>query len=618
MASPTSLNPKSVAMGEKWAKTFSTRPLSSTECRAIAEAYAREVDLPKTQVFRRLEGTQAVILVRLGIEIQVVDRGQLWALRVPGEHPRSSQLLTEEALWEAYQAHRHAAQGNPAGNGTQNLSWLLTSFCGMARAMATSWARNDIRNAFSNALHGAGRGGSRFDYFDDPDFPEKMRMVRGYSARTTFYQSCIGASLRPLREAMPREVCKTLWAIHCPDGRLAHWIGQAPNAIALQRRCQALREQPLLLPMAFHQGIQTEREGTRHLWQLLEHQVDQGDAMDHTLLLLARQEREAIADSVVVNQFLGADPHTAKNWTREDLAFLAHRPIHRSLSYTQASSHLTGVPSLVCFVRHLDPKRHPKRPSDWRTVQSIVERMANQCGREDFFHTQAAAFMEGSPTDWQDPFYKHIYTKMNRVSRAIGWLNKGESSNRAASRRMGVLLEKLTLCQWLDLADFLFLDLFAWDTAPVFGEDEPGSPTGSYRFHCTGDVGDALMRVQGHARCLMRGPALVSSFELRWDPDQKRVFVKQFFASKNPSQEKAGQLAVDLLQGSHLSWPRTPGANRWLNPEEIQDNRTAQEWLTKRMWDAITPWVQSARIGTPLGGTAEGPAAPMAAPPQLF
>lgn len=624
------LNPRHLAMGETWARAFSDHPLTDAERQAVAREYAQLLAQPRTQVFHHEVDDRTVVLAQLGQELQVVDQGQLWSWSLedhfPSDQPRA---LTVDTLWQAHLSHLETQAGV-----WKEGSWLLHSFCQAAHTLAKSWAEQDLRLAFRHAGVNGGPG----SYCPEPNDPLKMRLIKGYSARTRFYLACIGTALRPLREALPREVRRTLWSIRCPKGWLAHWVLSAPTAQAVVYRCQALRVQPLLLPQAVYGQIRPDflhpdawTFGTEPLshsasisetaqtFAHLEACVDQGRPFQDALL--------AILDATAPPLPPKARSHRIKErelrtWTGPDFRFLSGLPVHRTLTFVQVGRHHSHdlAPAMVRFVRHLESARRPRNPSDWTKVHALVKMLAYSAG----LHCQdildrGEAFLKGCPIGWDDLFYTHIESRLWRVDEALDGLRSAPLRVDGQPFTIGEVMNRLSLRQWINLGerfhkitreheedtharllatDQLYRqthqDLMAhcqWSAclrAPHWTHESLRAhelrhftdtrEEGMRMDHCVGNGEYAIGCAEGHWRLLSlrdaNTDAPVSTVQLDWDPAQSKIIVRQHLG---PSGAPAPKEAVQALRMLLRSDQMIPGP--WPLNRKVQQLRKGLELL---------------------------------------
>lgn len=638
------LNPKHLAMGEVWARTFSEHPLTDTQLQAVALAYARLLAEPRTQVFHHLVEGRTVVLVQLGRELQVVDRGQLWAWsledQMPPDRPRA---LTADTLWQAHRSHLESQAGV-----WKEGSWLLHSFCQAAHTLAKSWAEQDLRLAFRHA----GVEGGPEAYCSDPDDPHKMRRIKGYSARTRFYLACIGTALRPLREALPREVRRTLWAIRCPKGWLAHWVLSAASEKSQLYRCQALRVQPLLLPQVLYglssrRSLKNEPEAVdpslnfaleqvlKSMIKMLDECVDLGSPFHQPLLdilsILKTYDSQALYQEF-----------NMPAWSRSDFRFLSGKPIHQTLTFAQVNRHHTYelAPAMVKFVRHLEPVRRPRTPKDWNVVYKLVEgiiRVAREHSQKPFYRSEA--FLKGCPVRWDDPFYAKIEHMLLRIDEAVNEFTPTQMKPECPLTFIAEVMGHLSFRQWINLTEHFYQierahdvetheHLLVTDTLYRRTHEDlmlhckwPASlrqgclihgplrihelinlndtrDEGLRMDHCVGNSEYALGCAEGQWRLFSFRDAItdapISTVQLSWDAAQRKFFVLQHLGiGDTPPPREAIQALRALLRSDQLTpgpWPINRKVRRLRKGLELIELKTRQQDLTllgKRLWNDV-------------------------------
>ncbi|MDU8358497.1 hypothetical protein [Pseudomonas syringae group sp. J309-1] len=159
-------------------------------------------------------------VARFGRQLQYFD-GQLISAvlfsekqKVPVQAPSASRALKL--------AHR-LITGNSA-------EALLTSFCKHARSLAVDESRLSIQPLI-NATLGA--------------TTQEGRNKRFYGPRNRFYITCIGANLKRFCQSLDQELLHAVRSVQCPSAKLYNWLAQGDR----QRRLQALRAQPVLIPL---------------------------------------------------------------------------------------------------------------------------------------------------------------------------------------------------------------------------------------------------------------------------------------------------------------------------------------------------------------------------------
>lgn len=433
LPSPRSLSaPEAlVAMGRKVAQTFCNRLLTEVEEARIAQAYAEVHQAPRFLVHEDTDrhGVPRLFVV-LDDRMWVVIQGVPQCLRLPGGALPYRLALTDPLPLVAL--YERSLTGDILLPEVEDI-WFLTSFCKSAREMAHRWMEQDVSLAFSlaglNDVHAPTLSWSKS--VPSP-YGKRLRMVKGLH-RSAYQLRRIGAAIRPVREALDREVRRTLWSLGLPDGRLIRWLLQAPCPRTHVWRTQALRLHPVLLPRALLAPVAPDHEGLvvaratltacidagqpafQALAQALSHTLDDPNEMDF-------ESRHKIAPDYP--------------WSEAQVRFVMRHGGGRAMR--RLSSQLNF---LAHMAHRLHPQRAFKNDHQWQRFRPLARWAVGHLTPD-----QMEAFLKGCPTDWSDPFYDAMDHQLTVLKDALDWVNEPARS---------VLRHHLTLRQLFNLAERL-------------------------------------------------------------------------------------------------------------------------------------------------------------------
>jgi len=634
----TEPSPELLAMGERWADTFADRPLSDAQRAAVGQAYAQITQARKIPVHRVVRGDREAVLMRLGRQLYVVDREQLWVMRIGGQASSD-----QASLWRAYLRHRRAT----AKTASSHSQWALSSFTQQMRSLAKAWAIADIDQAFKRAQV----AGSHRLYMDARDTSQQRRHVMGYKHREMFYLKCIGTALRQVRAALPKEVISTLWAIQLPSGALAHWALAGTAEHSRRNRLQALRVQPYLLPLSLTISAQLpgvevdhpEQPGVQALLragQALTQAIDEGRPMHEAILAVLHAQgpgTDALHAQVPGVNGVGH----LQDWTLADVRFLAGRRLRQTLGYFQAQFKLGSPTQYVALARQLRAHQ-PRSAKQWAQLGPLL-RLGVPPAHMD-------RFLRGTPPNLTDPFFERLGDQVASLHDVMVWLggdfryedeftedlgDQGLTTNDLIQR---LCQSPLTWRQWLNISDrahaieramaAAFQDQQLAVQAPYLAlraelqARMSWTPILAHPFvqgqvrvverstwsdlqaegqildHCVGGFGYAQHCGRGVTRILgverLTGER-VSTVELSWNGARRRIDVVQHQAKHNSAPAADEQRAVQalirrkdlLMQGP---WPVVPDMARLdqLARQAYSDHHGMDRIaLAQRLWDDL-------------------------------
>lgn len=603
---------KTFAMGRRWAQTFAQSALSEDELDRVAAAYVAVVGERKNDTI--VEPDTGRVLVRLGEVVQVADAGQLWVFRPPLDTP--SFTWTGPQMAEAYREHRATGAGAHAG------AWLLHSFSRAARDLAETWSWQDLAEAFRRA---GVAGGSSHDFFHDPAFPDKMRMIKGYNRRAGFYQACIGVAVRPLRQALAGDAFTAVWGTGNADGALFHWLQAGATPDQCRHRRQALRTQPALVPMALtlagrlpnHNPQETDPEQAvppallAAEAEALVQAIDGGQRFVPALVALLNRVRAVRYARLRLHRkdqplFVQAAQDRAQRraWTEADVRALAPRRGRATLSFPVVRNHLADDDLVLAarLVHHLGADRQPRRVRDWVRVARLAHWLeVNQGQMAD---ARVAHVFQGCPTSWDDPFYQDLNDRLcmleDTLSHLMCDLQLPRGAAEAATRTLN-LRQLFNFSEWAHAQEQRVIQAveaehrvqhqqtnhlaqtLVWSPALPDGRwiqatgevvellsPQDTEREGRQMQHCVGGSAYVTACLDGRSRLLSvrrRDPEStpLSTVELRWDERKQRPVVAQHFGFNNrPAPEEARRLVRALVRQlpSH-PWPEHPQAAQW-------------------------------------------------------
>ncbi|CAI8953181.1 hypothetical protein [Pseudomonas soli] len=209
---------KQLAVATTWANHFCVPPEHQ---RRFIRQYLQATTPPAVWAIQFEYEGRSVAFARVGRILQWFDGTIVRTTACEGKHRvprRKPELRTAQALAGRIETLPLYADGG-----------LLTSFAQKARDWATELARSDLgeRSALVAGL--------------DTQSPH-LRYLR---PRSQYYLRLIGAALREFNSALDPEILFAIRSVQCVSPQLYNWLASGEK----QRRLQALRAQPVLIPM---------------------------------------------------------------------------------------------------------------------------------------------------------------------------------------------------------------------------------------------------------------------------------------------------------------------------------------------------------------------------------
>lgn len=431
---------KIAAVGETWARLSG---VADEHVRTVGLAYeARVLDARVWAVDGELNGSRAVI-ARLG-QTHVLATSDGFHVAVDS-HPkvRRHRLLhwplhrtdAETSFKEAAAYIERLDRENPA----QTPKAHLSSFGMWAREAASQLARDDLVGAFESVM--TSRESSSLYYGRGP------KAANGYHrARVPFYLRQLGAATRVLRSVVPADVRTALWSLGIFDFRLATWLMES-EAHRLYR-IQALRTQPLLLPLALLDVPHLSGGSMGALAQIRRANVDPATqtSRDYQLARALLDHIDAGKSWVdPLQSMLQVTAHSSENpISTGNIRWLSGRS-PRFLWWTRhCTSNLGG---LLDAAASLPGNRQPTTKAAWRRFESFMAAIST--------HELPASFLKGTPCSWSDDSWKAVIDQMRSVRDAVMWATQDHTSylGDVASRVWEWLLRNATLRQLLNYSD---------------------------------------------------------------------------------------------------------------------------------------------------------------------
>jgi hypothetical protein len=570
------------AMGRRVAETFANDPLNEAQLDQVAQAYAELCLMPRVLTHTAIspEGQTRVFVV-FGELLWVVDAGVPFCFRLPDLGTPIRYLLSDPAPFVALYAQHVSGERHLEWAGDEG--WFLTSFCRAASAMAKEWQHDDVKRAFERAGVQAISWvkGVAINPHDAAMRTRQMRLYKGRPKNLPYLLRIIGAAVRVVREALDREMCRTLWSLHLPDGRLAHWVLSTPCERTRSWRQQALRAHPVMLPLwLLHQA--SKATPLRGLFgrsvQAFSAQVDAG----HPYVAELAQGLTRANPSQV--------------WQADHVRFMAQRG--KGMTVTMVRHNYTSALwTVVDSVRHLAPARALRHKGQWFSARRLVSQLENWDVLPE--PQRMEAFFKGCPTDWDDPFYGFLGNHFSLLCDAMNWV-------RSVPARKA-LFQALTFRQLINLAHRLHTiynrhtaELQAereradaqyaatqasWETACRWvgaGKTTPWSHQGhtvhellslqdtwhegQRMQHCVGNGAYARAAALGGCRLfsIRHQGKPVSTFELRWLAKDQRLAVVQHFGRHDTEPSEVADATLKAwLQAKRCAkgpWPPDPTA----------------------------------------------------------
>lgn len=431
------------SVGETWARLFGVAP---ENVGAVGLAYERRIQ--ERQVWA-VEGTwngARAVIARLGaVHVLATASGYHLARRAP---QGSGIRLPRGLRWPLHLDQIEGMFGCAADHiacihalapfDKQTLH--LSSFASWARTSAAAFAQEDLVTALEAVM--SKKQASTLWLEAGP------KASRGYSsARTPFYLRQIGAALRSLRSVMPAEVQATLWGIGVPDFRLANWLMES-EAHCLYRR-QALRTQPLLLPLALLGRPWDELPPASALVQARlpgaegDPAADVGGGPDAARALLSAIDA-GVPWFEQLREFL-----VQRNDVPVSLAnirWLAGRsPRFLSWSRHGGSVLKRSLGSMLDLAGSLPGNR---RPVTWK-AWSVFDRVVSAMPAREF----SPSFLKGMPCAWTDAAWEGVSGRLQSFADAVNWATGGTYESVASHRVWQWLVQHATLSQVLNFSD---------------------------------------------------------------------------------------------------------------------------------------------------------------------
>lgn len=439
---PRAASPASV--GETWARLFGVTP-GCVE--AVGAAYERRIQERRVwSVEGTWNGARAVI-ARLGdAHVLATAAGYHLAeetplcVRLPRRLRWPLRFDQLDRMFEV--AADHIARIHALAP-FKKQALHLSSFASWARVAAVTFARDDLVTALRAVM--TEQEASHLYIQAD------AKASRSYSfARPPFYLRQIGAALRALRSVMPAEVQAALWGIGVPDFRLANWLMES-DVHRLYRR-QALRTQPLLLPLALlGRPCDELPEGSALIQARLpgaegNPAADVGDGPDAARALLSAidagqpwfEQLHAFLQSG--RRFVPLSP--------ANIRWLAGRS-PRFLSWSRhGGSVFDALGSRLDIAIGLPGNRRPMTWKAWKVFDAVVRALP------DDSIALSPSFLKGMPCEWTDAAWGNVSGRLHSLyADAISWVTGCHFGSQVNHRVWQWMLRHATLSQVLNFSD---------------------------------------------------------------------------------------------------------------------------------------------------------------------
>lgn len=290
-----------------------------------------------------------------------------------------------------------------------HISWplqpLMTSFCDTARSVARQLACDDL-----------GAFGKAWDI-------DAHRHNRYFRPRSAYYLTQIGAALRAFLAAVDQPRLFAIRSANCPSAELYNWLSRGNP----ERRHQALRSQPILIPLL----VLCDDDD----WPLRRRDFDKGPAQ-----LQASLRRYHPSDSTLNEALLGAAVDAGLplvpllTWVfgapAASIRFLGSvRPNCAGTALSLINREGRGLGWLGLLVGAQLGNRRPQNRRDWRAVHELLSSVPhNAAGLIDW-----SRLLAGTPTAWDDPRWPGIRATLTDVRELLNAVcDESPSAQRAA------------------------------------------------------------------------------------------------------------------------------------------------------------------------------------------
>ncbi|MEA1765889.1 hypothetical protein U2237_29970 [Pseudomonas syringae pv. tomato] len=315
---------------------------------------------------------------------------------------------------------------------------------GGAQALLTSFSKH----ARDLALHEAQLSIKPLMKLDFLAASEEGRNKRFYGPRNRFYLTCIGATLKKFCQSLDQELLHAVRSVQCPSAQLYNWLARGDRT----RRLQALKAQPVLIPVRVI--------GHALPWP---HLADSGILEQCPWKDL--QEYCGSWDDDCTRDGAGLVGHAADTGLplNKVLAWLFSTPISAirylgqqrvydtgsALSRLNAEGLEAGWGDLIAGARL--GNRRPSTKAQWRSFYAFRSAIPWSLLRA---LPDMNALLAGCPTDWADPAWSNITTKLVDLRELFSSLDRAGS--RAAlntKNRLNAFVGGLSFRQISNLTD---------------------------------------------------------------------------------------------------------------------------------------------------------------------
>lgn len=362
------------------------------------------------------------VLARVGNQLQHFDGQTLTAYRVQSRH--------------------RIPKRKPSAKAAKKLllrlgrDWwedaLLTSFCQAATEIAKSLAFDDLGQFCGRNISSTGRNN------------------RYFSPRSKFYLTQLGSTLKQFCQRLDQEILFAIRSVQCPSPKLYNWLAQGNR----QRRLQALKAQPVLIPLlvigeeAPWPWDDNERCYLNCPWDLLQNckpeLIDEG-----YMIAMGYKLAGHIADTGL--------PLT------ESLAWLLNVP-RMSVRYLGQQRVFDTGSALIHIKREGPSKgwsallagaalgnRRPMAKAEWKAFFAVLDKipwpLRNQA-------SDLSTLFSGCPKSWIDPEWNTIAANLYDLNEVFSHLERDDGLNtRKALQRVKQFTAKATYRQIASLVN---------------------------------------------------------------------------------------------------------------------------------------------------------------------
>jgi len=299
---------------------------------------------------------------------------------------------------------------------------LLTSFSKRAHEIAQALSTDDLPNTAGIRPFG--------------------RHLRYFATRNRFYLTQIGAVLKRFCQHLDPELLHAIRSVRCPAASVYNWLARGDR----QRRLQALRAQPVLVPLLVL-SVFAPWPHEQAPWPKLyvSPQDTTHGAHGPSLLGLVADEGLPLND---VLAWLFQAP-------RSDIRYLGQqRPYHigGALSHLIREGRDAGWQGLLAGASL--GNRRPTQRAQWQAFFAIWEKLPWEMRGSPGIQLDLTRLFTGCPVDWRDPAWPQVSARIADLREIFNNLDRGHGHEvNLAKSLLNTFLAKSTYHQIGNLVD---------------------------------------------------------------------------------------------------------------------------------------------------------------------